>query len=60
MFLHWRARRFAVGWYDVGFTAMSFITRHFVGLDHIQVVGCSICDNGVVVRCGVIYVCVIP
>jgi hypothetical protein len=47
-----------VGWYVVQFTAMSFITRQFVGVDPIQLVGCSICDNGVVVKCGVIYVCV--
>jgi hypothetical protein len=49
-----------MSWYVVQFTAMSFITRQFVGVDPIQLVGCSICDNGVVVKCGVIYVCVIP
>jgi hypothetical protein len=49
-----------MSWYVVQFTAMSFITRQFVGVDPIQLVGCSICDNGVVVKCSVIYVCVIP
>jgi hypothetical protein len=39
---------------------MSLSTRHFVCVDHMQLAECSICDSGVLVRCGVIYVFVIP